>query len=45
MVSLTATGIAPVMITDAVFAASCNDFDDKWLYRCVTLGSECPSIC
>ena len=28
-VSTAGTGIAPSMITDAVFAASCNDFDDR----------------
>ena len=22
---------APLMMTEALFAASCNDFDDKWL--------------
>jgi hypothetical protein len=29
LVSAAATGIAPSMITEAVFAASCNDFDDR----------------
>jgi|ERR1035437_3765010 hypothetical protein len=37
--------VAPLIITEALFAASCNNLDDKWLYLIVTFGSECPSIC
>ncbi len=32
-------------ITEPAFAASCKVFDDRWAYRIVTFGSECPRIC
>ena len=41
-----ATGdIAPLMMTEALLAASCSDLLERCEYRCVTVGFECPSIC
>lgn len=37
--------LSPLITTEALFAASCNDLDDKCAYRIVTLGSEWPNIC
>jgi hypothetical protein len=38
-----ATGIAPRIINEALLAASCNDFVDRWAYRWVTFGSLWPN--
>ncbi len=37
--------LSPLIMTEALLAESCRDFDDMWAYRIVTLGSECLSIC
>lgn len=43
-VSSTDTTEAPLMITDAVFAASCNDFEDRCAYLCVVPLDWCPAM-
>lgn len=43
--SYAASFIAPLMITDALFAAACNVLVERCAYRSVTLESECPRIC
>ncbi len=40
-----ATGIPRLIMTDALFAASCNDLVERCEYRWVTFGSLCPSTC
>lgn len=43
--------VAPLIITEALFAASCSDLDDKWLYPstgiCLVAQSdpEPPPVC
>lgn len=43
--SYAASFIAPLMISDALFAAACNVLVERCAYRSVTFELECPRIC